>query len=82
MQPRFAESPQYGYGWWLLDYKGMHFFMMRGHLGQYVIANLTDDVIIVRLGHDTASKPSEETIYPQDIYDYIDEAYKMLGVRI
>ena len=56
--------------------------MMRGHLGQYVIANLTDDVIIVRLGHDTASKPSKETIYPQDIYDYIDEAYKMLGVRI
>ena len=81
VQPRFAESPQYGYGWWLLDYKGIHFFMMRGHLGQYVIANLTDDVIIVRLGHDTASKPSEEIIYPQDIYDYIDEAYKMLGFR-
>ena len=81
VQPRFAESPEYGYGWWLLDYKDTHFFMMRGHLGQYVIVNPTDKVIIVRLGHRTADTSPEGSKFTQDIYDYIDEAYKVLGVR-
>ena len=35
IRPRFAESPQYGYGWWLKSQLGKDFFMMRGHLGQY-----------------------------------------------
>ncbi|MDC0372043.1 beta-lactamase family protein, partial [Flavobacteriaceae bacterium] len=34
--PRFAESPQYGYGFWMQKRDGKSFFMMRGHLGQYV----------------------------------------------
>ncbi len=50
--PRFEESPQYGYGWWLIrNHNGKHFFMMQGHLGQYVIVEPEDNVIIVRLGH-------------------------------
>lgn len=28
-----------------------HFFMMRGHLGQYVLVEPNDNIIIVRLGH-------------------------------
>ena len=55
--------------------------MMRGHLGQYVIVNPTDKVIIVRLGHRTADTSPEGSKFTQDIYDYIDEAYKVLGVR-
>ena len=55
--------------------------MMRGHLGQYVIVNPTDKVIIVRLGHRTADTSPEGSKFTQDIYDYIDEAYKILGVR-
>ena len=50
LTPRFPESPQYGYGWWLQKRGDKSFFMMRGHLGQYVIVQPEDNVIIVRLG--------------------------------
>ena len=76
--PRFPASPEYGYGWWLKDIGDKHFFMMRGHLGQYVIVEPDDNVIIVRLGH--SKGPSDEVAtFTQDITTYIEEAYKMLG---
>lgn len=75
--PRFANSPHYGYGFWLSDYKNKDIFSMRGILGQYVISIPEDDLIIVRLGH----KREEEKVnhYPKDFYIYIDEAYQMLN---
>lgn len=78
IKPRFPESPQYGYGWWLKQQNGKDFFMMRGHLGQYVIVEPNDNVIIVRLGHSKGSN-KEKNSYTEDISIYIDEAYKMLG---
>lgn len=79
--PRFKESPQYGYGWWLLDKGNKHFFMMRGHLGQYVIVEPNDNVIIVRLGHRKSPDASRKGPSPftNDIITYIEESYKMLG---
>lgn len=75
--PRFSESPEYGYGWWLKDVGDKHFFMMRGHLGQYVIVEPDDNVIIVRLGH--SKGPGDEIAsFTPDITNYIEEAYKML----
>ena len=73
--PRFA--PEYGYGWWLSKKDGKSFFMMRGHLGQYVIVEPDDNVIIVRLGH---SKGNNKEIgsFTADIDIYIQEAYNML----
>lgn len=53
--------------------------MMRGHLGQYVIVNPTDKVIIVRLGHSLSDEAPEGSTFPSDIYTYIDEAYKMIN---
>ena len=50
INPRFPNSPDYGYGWWLNNHKGKKIFSMRGHLGQYVIVIPEDDLIIVRLG--------------------------------
>lgn len=78
VRPRFAESPQYGYGWWLKTQLEKDFFMMRGHLGQYVIVQPADNVIIVRLGH---QKSPDEGIgkFTEDISIYIEEAYNMLG---
>jgi CubicO group peptidase (beta-lactamase class C family) len=77
--PRFSSSPQYGYGWWLIqDYKGRDFFMMRGHLGQYVIVEPNDNIIIVRLGHLNAKDPNSTDPFSPDIYGYIDEAYNMM----
>ena len=75
--PRFKESPQYGYGWWMKDIGNKHFFMMRGHLGQYVIVEPNDNVIIVRLGH---KKSPDKGVgqFTNDITLYIEEAYKML----
>ncbi len=75
--PRFNDSPEYGYGWWLKEHGGKHFFMMRGHLGQYVIVQPDDNVIIVRLGHQKSPDAGSGT-YTDDIFLYIDEAYKMM----
>jgi CubicO group peptidase (beta-lactamase class C family) len=75
--PRFKESPQYGYGWWMKDMGDKHFFMMRGHLGQYVIVEPTDNVIIVRLGH-RKSPDAGAGQFSEDISVYIEEAYKMM----
>lgn len=76
-KPRFAESPEYGFGWWLSDYNNKNIYYMRGHLGQYVIVIPEDDLIIVRLGHQNA-KSTNGTVHSDDFYVFIDEAYKML----
>ncbi|WP_111308805.1 serine hydrolase domain-containing protein [Confluentibacter sediminis] len=78
--PRFKESPQYGYGWWMKNMGNKHFFMMRGHLGQYVIVEPNDNVIIVRLGH---KKSPDEGVgqFTDDITVYIEEAYKMIETK-
>ena len=78
LTPRFSESPQYGYGWWLQKRGDKSFFMMRGHLGQYVIVEPTDNIIIVRLGHEKSPDASSQ-IFSDDISMYIEEAYKMLS---
>jgi len=74
--PRFKESPEYGYGFWLSNYKNKSFFVMRGILGQYVITNPKDNIIIVRLGHQRGEFNNKP--FTQDFYTYIDEAYAML----
>ena len=78
--PRFPESPQYGFGWWLSDYKGKDIFYMRGHLGQYVIVIPEDDIIIVRLGNHMI-RSSSGSPHSDDFFIYIDEVYKMLANR-
>ncbi|WP_353777303.1 serine hydrolase [Winogradskyella sp. 3972H.M.0a.05] len=76
--PRFSDSPQYGYGFWLKEDGDKSFFMMRGHLGQYVVVEPNDNVIIIRLGH---QKSPDATVgmFSEDLGIYIDEAYKLLG---
>ncbi|SDB62510.1 CubicO group peptidase, beta-lactamase class C family [Flavobacteriaceae bacterium MAR_2010_188] len=76
--PRFKESPEYGYGWWLLNHLGKHFFMMRGHLGQYVMVEPDDNIIIIRLGHKSSKVDGQEDPFYADIYTYLEEGYKML----
>ena len=78
--PRFSESPQYGYGWWLHAIKGKDLFYMRGHLGQFVIVIPQDNLIIVRLGH-LKGLQTETDPHSNDLYVYVEEAYKMLEKR-
>ncbi|EGV42996.1 serine hydrolase [Bizionia argentinensis JUB59] len=77
IKPRFKTGPEYGYGFWLKNIDEKEFFMMRGHLGQYVIVEPNDNVIIVRLGHSKGPGDEAATFTP-DISTYIEEAYKML----
>lgn len=80
IQPRFPESPEYGYGWWLNNYRNKSMFYMRGHLGQFVIVIPEDDMIIVRLGHLKGLQTTADA-HSNDFYIYVDEAYQMLGQR-
>lgn len=77
--PRFPQSPQYGYGWWINNYMGKKMYYMRGHLGQFCIVIPQDDIIIVRLGHIKGLQTSEDP-HSNDFYVYVDEAYKMMGL--
>ncbi|MXN92593.1 serine hydrolase [Flavobacterium sp. Sd200] len=77
--PRFAASPQYGYGWWLNNYLDKKMYYMRGHLGQFVIVIPEDKLIICRLGH-IKGLQTETDPHSNDFYVYVDEAYKMLGL--
>lgn len=76
-KPKFKDSPEYGYGFWLSEYEGKEVFYMRGVLGQYVIVIPEDDLIIVRLGKNLIRREDGEKHAP-DFYIYIEEAYEML----
>lgn len=77
--PRFAESPEYGYGFWLSNFMDKKIFVMRGILGQYVVVVPEDNIIIVRLGHQRGTKIDKP--FSLDFYVYVEEVYKMLENR-
>ncbi len=79
IRPRFSKDWMYGYGLWLLKKDGKDVFMLRGHLGQYVIVIPEDNIIITRLGHKKSGYLNESDSFTTDIHAYIDEAYKMLN---
>lgn len=80
LQPRFSDSPEYGYGWWLHQINGRKVYYMRGHLGQFVIVLPEDDVIIVRLGH-LKGKQTQTDPHSNDLYVYVEEALKMCNKK-
>jgi CubicO group peptidase (beta-lactamase class C family) len=77
IRPRFEDSPEYGYGFWLSDHLDKHIFVMRGILGQYVITIPEDDLIIVRLGHQRG--PRSGRPFSDDFYVFVEEAYAMMS---
>ena len=78
--PRFAESPEYGYGWWMHTINGKDLYYMRGHLGQFVIVIPQDNLIVVRLGH-LKGLQTETDPHSNDLYTYVEETYNMLDKR-
>ncbi len=80
IDPRFEDSPEYGYGFWLSNHMNKEIFYMRGVLGQYVIVVPEDDLIIVRLGHNLIKRKNKELEqHSPDFFIYIKEVYKMIG---
>lgn len=80
LQPRFSNSPEYGYGWWLHQINGKRVFYMRGHLGQFVIVLPEEELIIVRLGH-LKGKQTTTDPHSNDLYVYVEEALKMINKK-
>ena len=79
-KPRFENSTQYGYGFWLTNYRQKKIYYMRGHLGQFVIVIPEDQLIITRLGH-LKGLQTETDPHSEDLYVYIDETYEMLKAK-
>jgi CubicO group peptidase (beta-lactamase class C family) len=69
------ETSQYGYQWWLMEYKGHSIVYARGIKGQYIFAIPDDSMIVVRLGHKRAKKSGDEL--PDDIFTYLDAALEL-----
>jgi CubicO group peptidase (beta-lactamase class C family) len=80
ISPRFKESPEYGYGWWMHNIKNKKLYYMRGHLGQFVIVIPADKLLIVRLGHLKGLQTKTDP-HSNDLYVYVNEAYEMLKQR-
>ena len=75
IKPRFEESSEYGYGFWLGEINKNRFFAMRGILGQYVIVIPEKNTIIVRLGERNNEKDNSR---PKDFDSYFIESLNML----
>lgn len=75
--PGFEESPQYGGGLWLDGSHRPPFYMMRGHLGQFVIVIPERELVICRLGR-KCDENEASSLEVEDIYLYINGIMGML----
>jgi CubicO group peptidase (beta-lactamase class C family) len=66
---------KYGYSWWLLNYKNLPIYYMRGILGQYVFVIPDKKMVVVRLGHKRDSEKVND--HPKDVYLFLDAALSM-----
>ncbi|MES2727356.1 MAG: serine hydrolase [Bacteroidota bacterium] len=65
-------NDQYGYQWWITNYKSHPIFYCRGIRGQYIFAIPDKNIIAVRTGHKRGTKQGDEL--PSDIFVYLDAA--------
>jgi len=67
----------YGHSVWIDERENPQFYLLMGHLGQYVIVVPGHDLVVVRLG-EFRLKASDKTTrnIPSDVYFYVDHAIK------
>jgi CubicO group peptidase (beta-lactamase class C family) len=68
-------NKNYGYQFWMTNYKNMHIYYARGLLGQYVICIPEKDMIVVRLGKKYGDFLKNG--HRDDFYEFIDAALEM-----
>ena len=69
------KNVNYGYQFWMTNYKDMHIYYARGLLGQYVICIPEKNMIVVRLGRKFGNYLEDG--HHDDFYAFIDAALKM-----
>ena len=70
-----CKNKNYGYQFWIANYKGLDVYYARGLWGQYVICIPEKDMIVVRLGR-KYGEPLEDG-HHEDFYQFIDAALEM-----
>lgn len=67
----------YGFQWWIREQDGKLVQYARGILGQYIFVIPSDNIIVVRLGHERGEKDSTGT--PTDMPVILGEVLKIYG---
>lgn len=79
-QPNSLSHGVYGYGFWMDHNYKYPFYMMKGHLGQYVICLPKQNIIIVRLGETkTKQMDLKNKFLTKDIFLYINEVERIVN---
>ena len=69
------KNVNYGYQFWITNFKGLKIYYARGLWGQYVICIPEKNMIIVRLGRNYGTLLKD--MHHDDFYAYIDAALEM-----
>ncbi|MFN5222742.1 MAG: serine hydrolase domain-containing protein [Bacteroidota bacterium] len=74
-----APNVSYGFQWWIREQDGKTVYYARGILGQYIFVIPSENIIIVRLGHERGEKDSTNT--PLDMPVFLGEVLKIYGKK-